>query len=205
MSHDPLFADRPARTARPKADPAAPPSRPSWFDFFLILVGFALSLLLTDLSNFEALPSEATPAPVARLLRSECHSLPYLLFLPLGVLLLWPVFYLTQRVGGRQQSLTAGEWLWGVAWVAAVTLTAWIAWQFWGTPPEFLQPTNFKVKVFVGYSIAALALAGIALLIGLASLFSRGRLPWTHSLCLALLMWPALPLLAVLLWKIELR
>lgn len=200
MNKDPLFIDRAPRPTKPRLVPAPRP-RPLWLDFFLILLGCAISLLLTNLSHFHAHPTSETPAEVLPLL----PLLPQLLFLPVGILLFWPIFYLTQRLSGRKYSLTAGEWLLGVAWLAAVTLTGWICWQAWGTPPEAFQPENFAKHVFVGYAVGVLALASFALIIGLIDMIGRWGQPWTHHLCLALVMWPGLPLLALLLWKIEIN
>src|SRR5262245_46826097 len=130
MSADPQFPERgPRPVVRPKPPPPLP--RPNWFDFLLILLGCALSLLLTDLSSFRAQPRESTPTWLAEPLqrapkdatpdvllagsqRTVLGLLPYLLFLPLGILLLWPLFYFKQRLGGRTQGPTAGEWLWGL-------------------------------------------------------------------------------------------
>jgi hypothetical protein len=202
MNDKRIPSERPAQAAR--SNPLAPvaPSRPTGLDFFLILVGCTLSLLLADLSGFRAQPTGTTPPWAAALLR---RSLPSMLFLPLGILLLWPLFYLTQRIAGRAQPITVGEWLWGVAWLGAVLLTAWVAWQAWGTPPEFLSPETFKGRVFVGYAVATLAFAAVALLTGLVDLIGRWGRPWTHHLALALLLWPVLPLLALLAWKIEIQ
>jgi len=177
-------------------------SRPTWLDFFLILVGCAASLVLTDWSGFHAHETRQTPELARRLLLGH---LPALLFLPLGILLFWPVFYATQRLGGRQPHLTAGEWLWGVAWLGALALTVWIAWQHWGAPPEILRPSTFKVHVFVGYAVGVLALAGVAVLIGIVNLIGRWSQPWTHTFSLVLVVWPVLPLAALWAWKIELK
>lgn len=202
MSAKRTLPERVVQPVRPSAGPPSDLSRPTGFDFFLILVGCTLSLLLTDLSGFQAAATDTTPPGAAALL---LHSLPALLFLPLGVLLLWPLFFLTQRLAGRVQPITAGEWLWGVAWLGALALTVWIAWQYWGAPPEILQPETFKGRVFVGYAVATLALAAVALVTGLVDLVGRWGRPWTHHLALALLLWPVLPLLALLTWKIEIR
>ncbi|MCI0464457.1 MAG: hypothetical protein L0Z62_46585 [Gemmataceae bacterium] len=199
-----------AAAPHPTAAPRAPapgrapvtPSRPLWFDFVLILAGFWLSLLLTDMSGFQAERTADTPTWIGTLL---LRSLPYALLFPVGLLLLWPLFYLTQRLGGRDQPLSAGEWLWGVAWLGAVTFTIWIVWQAYGTPPDFLKPDTFKGQAFVGYAVGVLALGAVALLIGLIDLFGRWGQPWTHHFCLALTMWPALPLGALLLWRIEVK
>jgi hypothetical protein len=202
MSHQPSFAERPARPSQQAPPGVGPPPRPTWLDFILILAGCSLSLLLTDLSGFQARETAATPLAAAQL---ALRPLPYMLFLPLGILLLWPLFYMVQRLGGRRQALSSGEWLWGFAWLAAVLLTGWIAWQYWGTPPEQLRPEHFKGHVFVGYAVGVLSMGALALLIGLVNLVGRWQQPWTHSFCLALLMWPALPLGALLLWGIELK
>lgn len=177
-------------------------SRPSWLDFLLILGGTALSLILADWSGLQANETSQTPEFVRRVLLKH---LPAMLFLPLGILLLWPVFYGTQRLAGRQPHLSAGEWLCGVAWLGAVVLTVWIAWQYWGTPPELLRPAAFKGQVFVGYAVGVLALAGVATLIGVINLIGRWTQPWTHTLALVLVMWPVLPLAAMWAWKLEVK
>src|SRR5207253_2405473 len=104
--------------------------------------------------------------------------LPALLFLPLGVILLWPLFYTTQRLLGRPQHLTAGEWLWGVAWLLTLALGGWIAWKHWGAPPEALVSVSFKKYVVVGYVLASLSLGVFALLTLLVGLVGRWPQPW---------------------------
>jgi len=131
--------------------------------------------------------------------------LPTLLLLPVGILLFWPLFFLTQAVRGRTERISSGELLWGLAWLAVLPLTAWLAWQHWGTPPEWLAPATIKHTVFEGYTIGALALAALALLITLVGLVGRWRQPWTHTFCLALLFWPVLPIAALFLWDIKLQ
>src|SRR5688500_14536066 len=128
MSNVPAGGARAARpvAARPAIPVPAPPPRPNWLDYLLILVGVALSLVLTDLSGYRALPTADTPAAVSGV---ALRSVPHMLFLPLGILLLWPLFYLTQKMAGRTEPLTPAEWLWGVAWLAAVALAVWICWQ----------------------------------------------------------------------------
>jgi hypothetical protein len=209
MSADLQFPERgPRPVARPKGPPPLP--RPNWFDFLLILLGCALSLLLTDLSGFRAVPGESTPAWLGEPLRSSSPDvqrtllglLPYLLFLPLGILLLWPLFYFKQRLGGRTQGPTAGEWLWGLTWLGAVLLTTWILWQGLGSVPEFLSPEKVKKGIFVGYAVGVLALGAVALLTGLVDLIARWPRPWTHHFVIALLIWPALILGALLLWGV---
>jgi hypothetical protein len=177
-------------------------SRPTVLDYLLILVGWSFSLVLTDWSGLRATAQEETPAAVSEHLLKH---LPDLLFLPVGVILLWPIFYLTQRVVGRPAALAPAEWLWGLAWLGALALTGWVAWQHWGTPPEFLSRANFKEYVLVGYAVAMISLAVIAMLIWLVDLIGRWPQPWTHSLGVVLLVWPVLPLLAVMIWKIKIN
>jgi hypothetical protein len=196
MSDKLIYTERSPLHARTKAGPPAFLVRPTWLDFFLILIGGSLSLVLTDLSGFRSQYSEVTPHWVVQL---QPQALAYALFLPVGILLLWPLFYLTQRIAGRKQALTVGEWLWFVSWLGALLLTAWVAWHHWGTPPEFLRKSN----VWVGYAVTVLALAAVALITGLVDLIGRWGRPWTHHFALALLMWPALPLLALLAWGIK--
>jgi hypothetical protein len=63
--------------------------------------------------------------------------LPEAMRLPEGVLLLWPVFLALQRLRGRRQGLTFGEWLWVLAWLGTALLTGLSAWERWG---EYSQP-----------------------------------------------------------------
>jgi hypothetical protein len=210
MSQQPIATTRSPQPARPRLVPPFP--RPKWHDFLLLLLGISGSLLLTDMSGFRAAPGENTPAwwgtePAAVLL---LHRLPHLLFLPVGVLLLWPLFYLNQRIAGRHQPITVGEWLGWVTWLAALAFVglivlAWIVWQRSGTVPAAFEPETFKFRLFVGYAVGTLSLAAVALLIGVVDLFGRWPRSWTHTCVLALVMWPALPLLLLLLWKIQLR
>ncbi len=211
MSQQPFDSTRPPpRPAGPRIVPPFP--RPKWHDFILFLIGISLSLLLTDMSTISAAPGENTPPWWSTELfgRLLLKRLPDLLFLPVGVLLLWPLFYLNQKMAGRHQPLTVGEWLWWVTWLAAVALAglivlAWFTWQRGTNIPTFFEPEKFKYGLFVGYAIGTLALAALALLIGVVDLFGRWPRSWTHNCVLALVMWPALPLLALLVWKIQIR
>ena len=194
---------RPARHV-PAAHPPgrSPPegTRPTWLDYVLLLTGCTLSLLLAQLSGLEAMPTPETPAnaylPLVALL-------PQILFLPLGVILLWPLLYSTQRLTGRDQPLTAGEWLLGLAWLAALVLAGGIVWQHWGTLPELLGD-YLREYLVVGHLLGALALAALAAVVWLIDLFGRWSQPWTDRLGLALLMWPAAPLALLWFWHIEL-
>src|SRR5262245_61244400 len=98
----------------------AVPSRPTLVDFLLIVSGFALSLFLARAEGLRVTPAPGAPAVVGNHL---VPILPQLVRLPEGVILLWPAFLLTQRVLGRQQGLTSGEWLWVFAWLGTAVLT----------------------------------------------------------------------------------
>lgn len=192
----------PRTPSAPRSVPAAPPPalRPSRLDYFLILLGCALSLYLVELSGYQAHEAEDAALHVPLYVQ---RLLPRLLFLPLGILLFWPVFYGTQRILGRPQALTLGEWLWGVAWLAAVALVTWIAWQAVPESPELIRTADVKHYVFAGYAVGVLSLAVIAVVVGLLDVISRVRKPWTHAFGLVLMIWPALPLIGLLVWKLK--
>ena len=52
---------------------------------------------------------------------------------------------------------------------------------------------------------ASLRRAPFALLVSVTDLFTRLRKPWTHAFGLVLLIWPVLPLLGLLAWKLQLE
>jgi hypothetical protein len=179
--------------SRPDPSPAAVP-RPTLFDFLLIVLGFGLSLFLMQADSLRVTPAPSAPPFAASYL---VPLLPQLLRLTEGVILLWPVFFAAQRLTGRKQAITSGEWLWVFAWLATATLTGVAAWQKWGFVPEFLH--EYLPWVFViGYVIFLPSLAAIALVLILLSLIGRWQQPWTHSFGLALVLWPALPVAGVL-------
>src|SRR5262249_35422453 len=154
--------------------------RPGFVDYVLLLCGCALSLLLVEWSGLRAVPVQEVGPGAETVLR----LLPHLLFLPLGIILLWPLFYATQRLGGRDTGLSAGEWVWGLAWLGAIVLTAWFAWRHFGSAAD---ADKIKRGVLVGYAVAVASLGLIALVIGLIDLIGRWPQPWTHQLCLALM------------------
>jgi hypothetical protein len=180
----------------------SPAHRPTWIDFFLLLIGFSLSLILADWSGFHAHETSATPPPVKDFLLPH---LPALLLLSVGVLLFWPVFFFTQWVRGRREPMSSGEWLWGVAWLAVLPWVALVSWQPWDALPDVVDPATFKYWVFLGYAVGVLALGSLATLITLVGWLGRWRQPWTHNLCLVLLIWPALWLGCCLAWGITLQ
>ncbi len=104
--------------------------------------------------------------------------LPRLLLMSLGPLLFWPVFFLTQWLRGRQEPTSSGEWLWALAWLAALPLVALIIWQhFGGTLPERMEPTAIKRWIYLGYAVGVLALGSLAALLTLIGLIARLALP----------------------------
>jgi hypothetical protein len=181
-----------------RADKAAPvPSRPTLFDFLLIVGGFALSLFLFREVQGDSL--QVTPAPDAPA-RAAAHLvplLPQLVCLTEGVILLWPLFFFAQRVRGRREGLTSGEWLWVFAWLAVALLAVVAAWQKWGPVPDFLRD-HLKWVFILGYIIVLPSLAAIGLVLVLAGLFGRRQQPWTHAFGLVLVIWPALPIAGIL-------
>jgi hypothetical protein len=173
----------------------APVSRPTLVDYLLILAGAALSALAVPYSGLHVEPKpDAPPFVVSYLL----PRLPALLLVPLGPVLLWPLFYATQWLLGRKQPLTWGEWLWGISWLGYLLLIGWVAWATLGQPPEFLNPEPYRPPV-VWAVLVVPALALLALVLALVGLLG-GRAPWTHAFGLALALWPALPLAGILLW-----
>jgi hypothetical protein len=179
----------------PAGRPAVrPPSRPTWFDYLLLPAGFALSVLLGQLSGLQVQRTDQTPPNLPDWL---IPALPLWLFLPVGPILLWPVFYSTQFLAGRSQALSWGEWLLGLAWLAALVLAGGIVWQFWGTLPGFLGE-HFREHLVLGHMLGGLALGALAILLLLGDLAGRWPQPWTHRLSLGLLIWQLAPL--ALIW-----
>ena len=64
---------------------------------------------------------------------------------------------------------SVGEWLWGVAWLAAVALVTWIVWQSFPDAPEAIKTSEIKGHVFSGYAVTMLAMTAIALVIAAVS------------------------------------
>jgi hypothetical protein len=177
-----------------RADKASTaPTRPTLLDFLVIVAGFALSLFLFQAESLKVTVTPAAPAAAARIV----PLLPQLVRLPDGVILLWPIFFVTQRILGRKQGLTSGEWLWVFAWLGTALLTGLGAWQMWGTVPEFLHA--FLPWVFlIAYVIVVPSMAAIALVLIVLGWIGRWQQPWTHTFGLVLVIWPALPVGGIL-------
>jgi hypothetical protein len=175
-----------------RAPTAAPASRPTLVDFLLVLTGCGLSLFLARLPLLrEPAPRDLTLAAVV------VPVLPALLRLPEGVILLWPLFYLTQLVLGRSQGLTAGEWLWVVAWLGTALVNVLAALGHAGAVPESARPLAALAPV-LWYAILVPSLAVAAAVLALTGMSARTAPPWTHHLGLALVLWRVLPLAGLL-------
>jgi hypothetical protein len=172
--------------------PAPRPSRPHLLDYFLLLLGFGLSILLARLSP---LPVEALETVADPRLRSAVSYLPDLMRLPEGVILLGPLLFALQFLVGRRQGLTSIGWLWAFSWLGVLVLTGLLAWRHFF--PESAPPVIARAP-WLWYMILAPSMAALAVVLGLLSLFSRRPAPWTHTFGVALLVWPVPPLVVIL-------
>jgi hypothetical protein len=170
------------------------PSRPTTFDFLVVVCGFALSQFLFEIKSLKVIAAPNAPAIAANYL---VPILPQLVRLPEGVILLWPIFLTAQRLLGRKQGITTGEWLWIIAWLATVLLTALAAWQTTASVPEFVREQMPRIFV-LGYLILLPSMSALALVLLVLGAIGRWQQPWTHYFALVLLLWPALPAGAIL-------
>jgi hypothetical protein len=128
---------------------------------------------------------------------------PYLLLLPAGILVWWPVFFALARLRGRSAELTGAEWLWGVAWLLDVALVGFIVWCHFQGWPTFLDRHEWQQSFGTILRLVVLVLAGIAVVLAGLSAVQRVPPPWTHHFGLALLLWPVFPFL--LMWVGQLQ
>jgi hypothetical protein len=177
-----------------RASPApAVPLRPLVVDYLFLLVGASLSLYLVQLGPWRAeANSGLSPA-----LHDLVAFLPAVIRLPEGILLMWPVFFGTQRLRRRAEGLTAIEWLWVISWVGVALLAGLTVWQAAGNLPDFLQ-SHAGLPRKLWYLIFVPSMAVLALCIGLGGLVRRVPRPWTHALAFVLILWPIAPLAGVL-------
>ena len=173
---------------------AAAPARPTVVDYLLVLAGYSLSLFLIRLKAWKFEGKEGLAAPVGDLV----GQLGDIIRLTEGVVLLWPLFLALQSVRGRNQGLTAGEWLWVIAWLCVALLTGLAAWEHWGSLPNWIRELDQRPR-WIYYMIVAPSMGVLAILFTLAGLVSRGGTPWTHSFSLALVSWPVVPLAGILM------
>src|SRR5262249_51873398 len=87
-----------------RATIAAAPSRPTLVDYVFLLVGCSVSLYLL---SFSPLGVKATHENRPAFLNELIVFLPRLLRLPEGIVLMGPIFYLTQLVRRRAWGLTS--------------------------------------------------------------------------------------------------
>jgi hypothetical protein len=175
--------------------PPLPAARPTLLDYFLLLAGCALSLFLMGLGPLYV---EAKPDVTSAAGRALVEALPSPMRLTEGVVLLWPLFFFVQWAAGRQEGLTAAEWLWVIAWLGVALLTGLSAWERWGSLPEWMRWLTEKYHPrHVWYLIFVPSLGVLALLFLLASVAVPRPRPWTHTFSIALATWPALPLAGI--------
>jgi hypothetical protein len=170
------------------------PARPALVDYVLLLSGCGLSLYLIELKPLHIHAAEGVETPLARYL---VEFLPRPLRLTEGIVLLWPLFFLTQLVRGRREPLTAAEWLWVVSCLGVALLTGLAAWENSGSLPEGLQ-AHADVPARLWYVVVVPSMAALAVLLGLAGLLRRGPAPWTHAFAVVLIVWPVGPLAGIL-------
>ncbi|MCI0681772.1 MAG: hypothetical protein L0Y71_06685 [Gemmataceae bacterium] len=193
-------------TTQPHPHPMPPDrplaSRPGLIDYLLIWLGVGVSALFARMTGLRMVLPEGDPGPAWQAL---CEVLPALLLLPVGVILFWPIFYTTQWLCGRRSGLTAGEWLLGLAWLGALAFAGWAVGKGTDALSGFLVEDAFKRHAVLGYILFMLSMGALAVLIWLVGLIGRWQQPWTHTLSLALMLWPAAPLLVVWLGNIKME
>jgi hypothetical protein len=178
------------------------PSRPRVLDFLCIAVGVMLSRLLSDMAGLHATTS-GPQIQAGQLQGLLVPALPFALFLPVGVVLFWPIFYVNQWILGRRQGMSSAEWLLGLSWLVFSALTVWILLKGTGHLPEMLAGANVRKYVVAGYMLYMIAMAALALLLFLFDVCAGWTQPWTQALTIALMLWPMLPLAC--LWGMGLK
>jgi hypothetical protein len=173
---------------------AAAPSRPTLVDYVFLLAGSSLSLYLLNLHPLLVQPTRENLPPR---LYDALAFLPTIMRVPEGILLLGPIFFLTQFGRRRGQGLTALEWLWALSWLGISLLTALDFWDRSGTLPELMHPYAALPRK-LWYLVFVPSLAALAAILGLFGMLRRGASPWTHMFSLVLLLWPIAPLVCIL-------
>jgi hypothetical protein len=171
-----------------------PPSRPTLVDYVFLMVGSTLSLILFLISPS---PVHLTRDNGTTFVQEFFVFLPGVMRLPEGILLMGPVFYVTQLIRRRSWALTSVEWLWlldalGIALLAGVAV-----WERSGTLPDFLHPYA-PLPRQLWYLVFVPSMAALAAVLAIFGFLRRGVTPWTHTFGLVLLLWPIAPLVGIL-------
>ncbi len=182
-----------SRTAASKTPVSSSPSRPALVDYLFLLAGVSLSLYLMQLGLLGAATGDSASTSTPGLLA----WLPGAMRVAEGVILLWPVFYVTQRLRGRKEGLTAAEWLWVISWIGIAVLTVVAALEANDALADSVKKYAAAPRK-LWYYIFAPVMAGLAVLLGLGGLLRRGQAPWTHTFGIALILWPVVPLAGIL-------
>jgi hypothetical protein len=149
------------------------------------------------LLSFSPLRVQAARESDPVLLKEFVAFLPAAMRLPEGIVLMGPIFYLTQLVRRRVRGLTSLEWLWLLNGLGIAVLVGAAVWDRSGTMPEFLTPYAAMPRK-LWYLVFAPSMALLAAVLGVIGMARRETVPWTHTFGFVLLVWPAAPLLAIL-------
>ncbi len=189
----------PAATPQTLTPEPGPATSPIWVEYFVLLCGCGLSLWLAEILDLKV--DEASRES------SWKRILPQLLFLPVGLISMWPILFAIGRARGRSKLLSLVEGLWGVLWlfdvllVVAICVYANVDWS------EFEAVNKEDVKsIGRGLLIIVAALSGLAGLgLAVVSRFFSGHKNWTHHFGIAMLLWPAIPVLVALLGNVTIQ
>src|SRR5437016_1022812 len=129
----------------PQGPRLAPGIRPTTWDLFLVMAGCGLSYYLLGITHSPTENSSIPPLPLVRhfghmriepgastrlpVLKALVLSLPDIMRLHEGIVLLFPLLYLTQLLMARPLGFTTCEWMWIFAWLGTLIVTGLGAWQ----------------------------------------------------------------------------
>ena len=165
MSQKTIPATTNGREPAPQAALPLPPLRPVFIDYWLIVLGFALSAYLAHIAP---LPVEARDPAADPRLRTAISYLSDLMRVPEGVLLLGPPFLAVQWLRGRRQGLTSIGWLWVLSWFGVAILTGLAAWR--NAFPD-LTPSVIARLPWLWYLILVPSMAGLGVVLATARPF----------------------------------
>ncbi len=177
-----------------RAPIVASPSRPTLVDYVFLLLGCSLSLYLL---SFSPLRVQAVRENESALLKEFIAFLPAAMRLPEGIVLMGPIFYLTQLARRRTRGLTSLEWLWFLNGLGIAILVGVSVWDRSGMMPDSLTPYAAMPRK-LWYLVFAPSMAVLAAVLGVLGMARREAVPWTHTFGFVLLVWPAASLLAIL-------